>query len=186
MKKLLLLMLSILVAVVLVACGETETQEKSVDTVESSNKSSETNNENADGEETEAEEAAEETEETESATYDEVLLDDENATVILKGIETVRDDVFGDEHNINLEIENKTDATIEVQAHEVSIDGFMVDDMVFFSETVAGGKKSNAKMSIMALDEELPELNENLEFKLMILDEGFMDISSADVSVNVK
>lgn len=63
----------------------------------------------------------------------------------------------------------------------------MVDDMVFFSETVSAGKKANGTMNIMALDDELPELNENLEFILKVIDyESFMDISSTDVSIDIK
>lgn len=177
MKKVTILLMSLFVIIGLAACDDGISEEKEVSSVESSDEAKEENAE---------ENEADNTEESESSDYNEVLLDDDIAKVELRGIETKEDDIFGDEHSVKLEIENKSDETIEVQAHEVSIDGVMVDDMVFFSETVAGGKKSNAELSIMALDDDLPELNENLELKLKILDDDFMDVSSTDVSVDIK
>lgn len=185
MRKSLLLTMSLFVALVLAACGSTETEGKdigSVDTGKQEN-SSNANVEDNEGEATTNEDAEED---IDSTTYDEVLLDDEIATVILKGIETEKDEIFGNQHNVKLEIENKTENTVYVQSREVSIDGFMVDDNVIFSETVAGGKKAKGELSIMAFDDELPELNENIEFKLVVIDEGFMELSSADVSIEVK
>ena len=170
--------MSLFVIIGLSACDDGSSEEKEVSSVESGDEAKE--------EESAEESESENAEESEANDYSEVLLDDDTAKVELKGIETKEDDIFGDEHSVKLEIENKSDETIEVQAHEVSIDGVMVDDMVFFSETVAGGKKSNAELSIMALDDDLPELNENLELKLKVLDEDFMDASSTDVSVDIK
>lgn len=174
MKKALVLLMSLFV-VGLAACGE-DVENKEIGNVNSEgNENTEQNDGNNN-----------QNEENETSSYDEVLLDNEDVTVVLQGITTVSDDIFGDEHQIKLQIENKLDETIEVQAHEVSLDGLMVDDMVFFSETVAGGKKSNAELSIMALDEDLPELNENLEFKLMIFNEGFDTLNDSQVSVDIK
>lgn len=174
MKRLTILLLSLFVVLGLAACGETE--DKPIDSVETSDDSNDSKDV-----------AKAETEGAEDTSYDEVLLDDDVALVTLKGIETVRDDVFGDEHKIKLLIENKSDKTIIVQADQVSIDGFMVDDMVFFSETVAGEKKANGNLDIIALDEELPDLNENLEFILVVIDEeSFERISETDISVNIK
>lgn len=185
MKKVLILFLSLFVALTLAACGS-ESEEKEIGEVDSEGEKQSEQEEVEASSDSEESEAAEESEEVESSTYDEVLLDNDDAMVSLQGIETIRDETFGDEYKIKLTIENKLDETIEVQAHEVSLDGLMVDDMVFFSETVAGGKKSNAELSIMALDEELPELNENLEFKLMILDESFETLNDSVVSIDIK
>ncbi|GAB2532908.1 hypothetical protein [Gracilibacillus alcaliphilus] len=188
MRKLLILILSMFF--LLAACGETANETGAAAEEDStSNEETDSGSEEEADESSETEEAASENEnsgESESSTYDEILLDDDNVKVVLTEIETESDDIFGDQHNIKMEIENKLDETIEVQSREVSVDGFMVDDMVVFSETVAGGKKSNAELTIMAFDEELPELNENIEFKLMILDEDFMEVTSADVTVDIK
>ena len=175
MRKFLLL-LSIVFLVALSACGETTSEEKEVASV---NKD--------DTEKTNEEEESDASEEPEESTYDEVLLDDDVAIITLVSIETVKDDTFGDEHKIKLEIENKSDETIVIQSEQVSIDGLMVDDMVAFSETVAGGKRANGNLDIMSFDDELPELNENLEFILLVLDdETYERISETDVSVDLK
>ncbi|WP_368655045.1 hypothetical protein AB4Y30_08485 [Ornithinibacillus sp. 4-3] len=189
MKKVLFLLFALVLAGFLVACGD-ESEEKEIENVNSEGEK-QAEQDDADAEQDEADKDSEEatdegSEDTESTTYDEVLLDDENAKVTLKSIEKVSDDIFGDEYQVKMEIENKLDQTIEVQSREASIDGFMVDDMVIFSETVAGGKKSNAELSIMAFDDELPEMNENLEFTLVVLDDGFMDITSANVNIDIK
>lgn len=183
MKKVLVLLMSLFLVLTLAACGETETEEKDIGSVETSGQS---DDEGADVEDDEDEETGEEDPDSEEKEFNEVILDDENATVTLTGIVTERDEIFGDEHKIKMVIENKSNATIEVQSREVSIDGFMVDDMVFFSETVAAGKKSNATMDIMTFDEDLPELNENIEFTLKIIDhDTFDDISTAEVSIDI-
>lgn len=180
MKKLSILLTSLLLALTLAACGETETEDKNVSGVNSSGQEETVEPEGDEENEQEDEEDAEKE-------LSEVILDDEVATVTVTGIVTESDSIFGDEHKIKMLIENKSDSTIEVQSREVSIDGFMVDDMVFFSETVAAGKKANASMDIMALgDDDLPELNENIEFTLKIIDrDSFDDLSTADVSIDI-
>lgn len=42
----------------------------------------------------------------------------------------------------------------------------MIDEMVMFSETVAGKKHANAKMIIENYEGDLPEMEDNLEFIL--------------------
>ncbi|WP_152657329.1 hypothetical protein [Oceanobacillus sp. CFH 90083] len=193
MKKVLFLLLFSLF-VLLAACGETEGDEAdntgSEEEAQSSQEDADVNEEpeSAEGEAEAEEEGTEEEEavESESSAYNEVLLDDDTAKVVLTGIETKQDDIFGDEHSITFEIENKSDGTIEVQSRELSLDGLMADDMAIFSQTVAAGKRANGELSIMAFDEELPELNENLEFRLVILGEDFMEITSSDVSVDIE
>jgi len=66
----------------------------------------------------------------------------------------------------------------------LSIDGTMVDELVFFSETVAGSKNSNGVMTIQSYDGDLPTKEDNIEFVLSILnEETFESISDPDVNV---
>lgn len=175
MKKALILLMSLITAIGLAACGGETTQEKEVGSVETGDKSNEAE---VDGED--------ESEETES--YDEVLLDSDNAKVVLESISHVKDEMFDEEyHVVKLAIENKLDKTIVIQADEVSIDGLMVTDNVFFSEEVAGGKKANGKLEIQTFDEELPPLDENLEFKLLVIDEeSYETMEDEKVNIDIK
>jgi len=120
--------------------------------------------------------------------YDKVLLDDKGVKVKLTSIEKVTDDFWEEEYyQVNLEITNNSNETIEVQANETSIDGKMVDDMVVFSETVSSGKFSETKMIIEGFEEELPELNNELEFKLVVWGHDNMDLDIEDnVTIEAK
>lgn len=97
----------------------------------------------------------------------------------------MKDDVFDEEkYVINIDLENKTENKIIVQARDVSIDGTMVDDMVFFSEEIAGGKNAKGKMEIQNYEGDLPTMDDNIEFILLIADdETFEDLSEHDVKV---
>lgn len=176
MRKITILLMSLFATVGLVACGG-ETEEKEVGSVET-------------GEASEAEEVSENDDEAEDETedYDEVLLDSENALVTLESISHVKDETFDEEyHSIKLTIENKQDKTIVIQADEVSADGLMVTDNVFFSEEVAGGKKANGKMQIETFDEDLPPLDEELEFKLLVIDEeSYETLEEQQISVSIQ
>lgn len=44
----------------------------------------------------------------------------------------------------------------------------MIDDMVFFSETLAAGKMADAIMAIENYEGDLPELENDLEFTLNV------------------
>src|SRR5699024_5481903 len=103
------------------------------------------------------------------------------------GIAYEKDDLFDEEsYTVNMLIENNLTETIEIQAHEVSADGVMIDDQVFFSETVAGEKQANAKLKIENYDGDLAELNESLEFKLIIIGEDWDTIEETNVSIEIK
>lgn len=150
--------LLVILTMILAACGN-EVEEKNVSTVESSEKREEASKSGG-NEEDEQEEATE---------INKVLVDNEHVKATLVDIVKVDDKDWDEQkYEINIEIENKRDDTIEVQAHEVSADGKMIDDMVFFSETVAGGKFSDATMIIQNYDGDLPEMEENLEFILNV------------------
>src|SRR5699024_2973849 len=115
-------------------------------------------------------------------------VDDKEVKVKLTSIEKVTDDFWEEEYyQVNLEITNNSNETIEVQANETSIDGKMVDDMVVFSETVSSGKFSETKMIIEGFEEELPELNNELEFKLVVWGHDNMDLDIEDnVTIEAK
>lgn len=107
--------------------------------------------------------------ESNSQSYDQVLLEKDGVKVTLKTIEKITDDFWEEEYyEVKFDIKNNKDETIEVQAREVAIDGKMVDDMVFFSETVASNKSADGKMTIENYEGELPELKKELEFKLVV------------------
>src|SRR5699024_10190371 len=114
----------------------------------------------------------------------EIIADDDTLKDTLVNIEHKVDDMFDEaSYWINLELENKHGGKIMVQARDVSVDGTMVDDMVFFSEEIAEGKKANRKLDIQNYDGDLPEMNEDLEFKLVVIDdETFDTIEEYDVS----
>lgn len=159
MNRLFLILLASFV-MVLGAC--TESEEKEVKSVETSEESNEA---------TVDETAAEENESTDESSQelDQTLVDNEHLSANVTGIKKIDDQEWDEErYEINIDIENKREDTIEVQAHEVSADGVMIDDMVFFSETVAGGKRSNAVMVIENYEGDLPEMEEELEFVLSV------------------
>lgn len=172
MKKVMTLLVSLLVIFGLVACDDGGSEEKEVSSVESSDK--------ADNNEKEGEEATSDVKEV-----GEVIADDDYIKATLVNIEHVKDDVFDEEkYVINIDLENKTENKIIAQARDVSIDGTMVDDMVFFSEEIAGGKNAKGKMEIQNYEGDLPTMDDNIEFILFIVDdETFEDLSEHDVKV---
>ncbi len=103
-----------------------------------------------------------------------VLVDDDTikATVTEKTV-----DVMGAGYNIA--IENKTDKKIIVQTRDVSIDGTMEEPI--FSEEITAGKTAKGMMQFMNITE--LEGLKNLEGKLVVLDENFMDIKSYDMTI---
>lgn len=171
MKKILLLVTAAIF--LLSACGETNEEPKEVSKVEKESNESENN----ESEETEGE-----------ASYDEVLIDSDIAKITLEGISNVTDDIFGDSHVIKVSIENKSDDTIVIQTDQVSVDGLMVTDNVFFSEEVAGGKKANGKIEIQVFDdEELPPLDEELEMILKVIsEETYETIEEEKINIEIK
>ena len=72
---------------------------------------------------------------------DQVLVDDENATVIVTGFEM--DDIFG--YVGNLYIVNKTDKSIMVSVEDVSVNGYMIDPL--FATQVEPGISKYSQMS---------------------------------------
>lgn len=158
MNRLLLMLIASFIFV-LGACAEAE--DKKIESVNSSEK----NSEEASEEESDNTEKPEE----ESKELNQTLVDNDNLKAVVTGITKVEDKEWDEErYEINIEIDNKRDDSIEVQAHEASADGVMIDDMVMFSETVAGEKHSNARMIIENYEGDLPDMEENLEFILNV------------------
>lgn len=177
MKKISILLLSLLTVVSLAACDDGE--EKEVSSVDSSEKGEESNSD--------SDKEDEEDKEDEAKEINKVIADDELVKATLISIEKIDDKDWDEEkYNVNMEIENKSEDTIEVQAHEVSADGKMVDDMVFFSETVSSGKSADATMVIENYDGDLPKMEEDLEFDLVIFsEETFETIKEYDVKIEL-
>ena len=173
-KKVMTLLVSIIAVFGLVACGDTTTEEKEIESVGTSESSEEDKN---DGDES--------SESSEVEEVGEVIADDDYVKATLVSVEHVKDDLFEEEkYVINIDLENKTSDKIVVQARDVSIDGTMVDDMVFFSEEIAGEKNAKGKLEIQNFDGDLPSMDENLEFVLLIIDdETFEDMAEHDVKI---
>lgn len=177
MRKLSVVFASLLLVFILAACGETTTEDKEINSVESSSNNDKAENNVNNGNE----EAESETEEV-----GEVIADDDYVKATLVNVEYVNDEMFDEQkYVINIDLENKTSDKIVVQARDVSIDGTMVDDMVFFSEEIAGDKNANGKMEIQNYEGDLPTMDDNIEFILLIVDEEtFEDKAEHDVKVD--
>jgi|SRR5690625_758667 len=173
MKRLIFLLISIVAVFGLVACDESSTSEKEVGSVESSNKD-------------DADKESDEEESSDVEEIGEVIADDDYVKATLVSVEHIKDELFDEEkYTINIDIENKTENKIIVQSRDVSIDGTMVDDMVFFSEEVAGEKNAKGKMDIQNFDGDLPDMDDNIEFTLIIIDdETFGDLAEHDVKID--
>lgn len=171
-EKILILLMSLFVVASLAACGDEVTEEKDINSVN-------TDEENA-------KEENDEEAELETKEVAEVVADDNYIKATLVSVEHKVDELFDEEkYTINFDLENKTSDKLTVQARDVSIDGTMVDDMVFFSEDIAGDKKANGKMDIENYEGALPEMKEDIEFTLIIVDdETYETLAEHDVKVD--
>lgn len=75
-----------------------------------------------------------------------VLIDDENCTVSITGIED--DSIWG--YTLKAYLENKTDINLMFSLEDVSVNGFMCDP--FWASSVSAGMKSNEDISFLADD----------------------------------
>lgn len=93
------------------------------------------------------------------------VYEDNNVSIVFTGI--TGDD---DGYDINLEIQNLSSRSLEVQVNETSINGYMVDPTC--SIEVAAGKKAKDKMSIEYSGAEMTPIKEikNIETKFHIFD----------------
>lgn len=187
MKRYLFIIVAVLLSIGLVACSGDEVEEKEVSNVDLTDE----------GDTKEVDDAEEEVESTvedeEAGTkegvkeIDEEVADSDNITARLISVEKIVDKDFDEErYEIKFEVENKTDDLIVIQEREVSADGKMIDEsMLMMSQEISGGKSADAILTIESFDEDLPEIKEDLEMKLQVIDgESYMDIESIDVNID--
>lgn len=108
----------------------------------------------------------EESDKKDGSFLSEVLLDNEIVKIISTGI----DETGFDGLELKVEIENKSDKTIIIEANQVSVDNLMYDP-VFKCEVLAKGKKSE---SIVFLDDSIDELK-NIEGFFSVLDKDSLN-----------
>lgn len=187
MKKVLILFLSLLVGLTLAACGDSESGEKEITSVESTEQSKEESKESTESS-TDSADKKEEDSSNEAKEFNDIIADNDHLKATLISIEKVVDEEWDEEYySVNIEIENKREDTIEVQAHQVSADGRMIDDFVYFSETIAGGKIADGKMQIQNYEGELPSMEENLEFILNVYSHDDYEFeNSTDVKIELQ
>ena len=94
------------------------------------------------------------------------LVDDENCTVIIKGVDA--NNIFG--YTLNVYLENKTDKELMFSVDDVSVNGFMCDP--FWASTVSAGKKANEQISFSESDFETNGIKEvsEISFTLNVYD----------------
>lgn len=95
-----------------------------------------------------------------------VLVDDENCTVTVTGID--EDALFG--YTLKVFLENKTDKELMYSLDGVSVNGYMCDP--FWAATVAAGKKANEEITFFDSDFEENGISEVSEivFTLQVYD----------------
>lgn len=171
LKKLGIVGASAALALTLTACGE-ESTEKEV---------KETPVENTTKEETKAPEKAKE--ETKKV----VLVDDANVKITFTGLKESKDDIMGNEAKLKLDVENKTDKDIIVQADKISVDGTMFTD-VAYSEDITPKSKSSSSIEFMQLDEdtEFPKFKDNVKGEIVILSGDFDRIATHKFDLSFK
>lgn len=186
MKKLLVFLASMSLFL-LAACGESTTEEVSSEL----KKEAETEKVEAEKKKEEVTEEAEEEATTDVEEVNQNIADDDIVKIDLINVERVTDEFMGDSIKVNFEIENRSDVKIVVQSRDLSIDGYMADDISSMSAEVMPGKKAKDSLTIdeLFLDEgeELPKLEDTLEMSLLVADyETFEDINSYDVHIDFK
>ncbi len=137
MKRTLAIILAIILAMSLVACGSPSDEEIK----EPSNVVTGDNTE-----EGQQEEQVEEPEETEATISETVLVDEAGIKITAKSLEV--DEVFGPE--IKLLIENNSGKDLTFQCRNASVNGYMVETMM--SVDVVNGKKANDSLTFMQSD----------------------------------
>ena len=185
LKRYLFIIVAVLLSIGLVACSGDEVEEKEVSNVDLTD---EGDTKEVDDAEEEVESTVEDEEAGEDVKeIDEEVADSDNITARLISVEKIVDKDFDEErYEIKFEVENKTDDLIVIQGREVSADGKMIDEsMLMMSQEISGGKSADAILTIESFDEDLPEIKEDLEMKLQVIDgESYMDIESIDVNID--
>lgn len=160
LKRILALALAAAIMMAVCACAEAPEEQKTTETEAHMDPEAEEQKE-----ETEEEEAAEEMI-PEPSFAEQVLVEDDNCTVKITGIET--DSIWG--YTLKLFLENKTDVELMYTVDDVSVNGFMCDP--FWASTVTANMKSNEEISFSeeAFDRNGIESPTEITFTLRVYD----------------
>lgn len=134
LKKLVGLLLVIALLMTFAACGAPAEESPVVANTEAVQKEQQK-------EETKEEETVKEETKPEITFTEQVLVDDENCTVKITGIE--EDAIWG--YTLKVYLENKTDLELMYSVDNVSVNGYMCDP--FWANTVTTGMKANEEIS---------------------------------------
>src|SRR5699024_10962949 len=161
MKKI-ILMLMVSFVLILGAC--TETENKEMESIEST----ETNTQEVSDENNlEENENSEEPEKESKKELDQTLVDNDNLKAVVTSITKIEDKEWDEErYEISIEVDNKREDTIEVQAYEVSADDVVIDVVVMFMVIDALVKRLTSILIIENYYYELTEILNNLVFIL--------------------
>src|SRR5699024_12584859 len=86
-------------------------------------------------------ENSEEPEKESKKELDQNLVDNDNLKAVVTSITKIEDKERDEErYEISIEVDNKREDRIEVNAYKVYADDVMIDDMIMFIETLGGGK----------------------------------------------
>lgn len=163
MKKLIVMMTAAALALSFAACGSKTDSESSATSTEATVATDSTADATAD------------TTATESVFEELVLVDNEDVTVKVTGIN--EDTVWG--YALTVYLENKTDKELMFSLNTVTVNGYMCDP--YWAKTVAAGMKSNTEISWFADDLKANGIKEveDVTFTLRIYDSN--DWTAEDV-----
>ena len=133
MKKLIVMMTAAALALSFAACGSKTDSESSATSTETTVPTESTTDTAAD--------TTVATDTTEAAFEEIVLVDNEDITVKVTGIN--EDTIWG--YALTVYLENKTDKNLMFSLSDVSVNGFMCDP--YWAQSVAAGMKSNTEVS---------------------------------------
>lgn len=179
MKRALAIILAIILAMSLVACGGSSSGEVK----EPSNVTTGNNAENT--QQGEQAEKPEEPEKTEVTISEAVLVDEDGVKITAKSLAT--DELFGPE--IKLLIENNSGKDLTFQCRNASVNGYMVETMM--SVDVVNGKKANDSLTFMESDFEACGIDAiaDMEIAFHIFDmsdwETYMDTDAIQIKTSI-
>lgn len=179
MKRTLAIILALMLAMSLVACGGSSGGEVK----EPSNVT--TGNNTGDTQQVEQTEKNEEPEKTEVTISEAVLVDEAGVKITAKRLET--DGIFGPE--IKLLIENDSGKDLTFQCCNASVNGYMVETMM--SVDVVNGKKANDSLTFMESDLEACGIDAiaDMEFAFHIFDmaewETYLDTNAIQIKTSI-
>ena len=179
MKRKLAIILALMLAVSLVACGGSSGGAVK----EPSNVT--TGNNTGDTQQVEQTEKNEEPEKTEVTISEAVLVDEAGVKITAKRLET--DGIFGPE--IKLLIENDSGKDLTFQCRNASVNGYMVETMM--SVDVVNGKKANDGLTFMESDLEASciDVIADMEFAFHIFDmaewETYLDTNAIQIKTSI-